>query len=184
MTSRSNPAATLLFWAMILVGGASLAASLWLPAWLELRQAQASERVRLELRDSLREHVTALDLRREHLENDPAYIDRLARREFGEDAAQRESITVEVIPPSPSAQPASQPTEPTWALALEQLAQTHPVVRMYIDPATRWKIQVLSVVLVLAAILFLARRPTGEEAGSAAADVPADPPDTEPAHSR
>lgn len=177
---RSNPAATLLFWAMILVGGSSLAAGFWLPAWLEMRQAQAAERARLQLRDELREHVTALDRRREHLEHDPAYIDRLARREFGEDATDRESIAVSIVgPPVPASAPAA-PDEPAWASTLEQLAQTHPIVRLYVEPDARWKIQALSAGLVLAAVLFLARRPRlAEPAGDA--DEPAQSGEERPA---
>lgn len=189
--NRSNPAATLLFWTMMLVGGASLAASLWLPAWLEMRQAQANERARIRIRDELQETLTALDRRREHLERDPSYIARIARREFSDDPAERENAAIDVFAaPPPSSAPAA-PADPEWMTTLEHLAQTHPLVRMYIEPGVRWKIQILSAALVLAAILFLARRPEAaaapDGAGRAAAgsrpeiDEPAGADENQPA---
>lgn len=177
--NRSNPAATLLFWAMILVGGASLGASLWLPAWLELRDAQAAERARLALRDQLAEHVKVLDVRREHLESDPSYIARIARREFGEDAPGREGV--QVIPPPASAPSVEASGAATWETSLEGLAQNHPLVRMYVDPTTRWKVQALSALLILAAILFLARRPREDDSETAEAQETAHPA-PQPAH--
>jgi hypothetical protein len=81
--SRPSLANTLLFWFMLILGTAGLAPCLALPAWLE-RQAQIEcLRAREIYLAGLQQRLVTVRKQIEHLNDDPAYIIRLAEEDFG-----------------------------------------------------------------------------------------------------
>ena len=104
---------------------------------------------------------TAIDKQIEHSQNDPAYIERLARREFGLQTPGVETvrITTDSAPSSKPATsvPASAPqNEYEERLAMiEHLARNNPAVSVFILPESRSIIMCLCGGLLLAAIVLM-----------------------------
>lgn len=158
---RGNPLVTALFWLMFLVGGGSLVIGLYLPPWLE-NHALNDQLLDVQRRVSeLEARLTALDVQAEHLRTDPAYLERLARREFGIATPGRETVLIESIPlDGPPDAPADLEPVSTRARiesAIETAARTHPVVSLYVRDHTRPIVLGMSLVLMLAAVVLLGR---------------------------
>jgi hypothetical protein len=183
--SRSSLSGTILFWAMVLTGAAGLGPALILPAWLEYQAALAArERARQRVSE-VEKQLVGTHKQIEHLRNDPAYNERIARTELGvvtpgvetilldpprqneastaTGAAARArsggSVTAASAPPQPAPEDALAPElSATIAAAL----QRYPLARIFILDETRPYVMVLSAALLLAAILLLgpSTRPT------------------------
>ncbi|MFN0135952.1 MAG: FtsB family cell division protein [Phycisphaerae bacterium] len=153
-----------LFWAMTLVGGGGLAAALWLPALLEYRDAQRRHADKSAQVAAMEYQNTSIEKQIEHSQNDPAYIERLARREFGLQTPGVETVRLaaETLPTSAPA------TSPTSALSaapqneheqrlamIEHLARTNPLVSVFILPESRATIMCMCGGLLLAAIVLM-----------------------------
>src|SRR5262247_3332927 len=95
---RSSPAITLLFWTMFVVGGLSLAVGMVLPVWLEYRD-ELSRKAEAERKlEEVRQQLVALERRIDHLQNDPAYLERVANREFGIGTPPAaDSVAIEIV---------------------------------------------------------------------------------------
>lgn len=158
---RSNPAITLLFWFMFASGGLSLALGLVLPPWNEFRLAREQLATVEKRREQLVRDLVALDRRIDHLQHDPAYLERVVVREFGLESKEApEGISVRLTEPS------SQPAESTAApqspeqravAIIEEASQTHPFVRMYVLAETRPYVMGMSATLLAAAVVLLGR---------------------------
>lgn len=156
--TRSNPAATLLFWLMFLSAGSSLAACLLLPVWLEyraLRGVYASTNERIV---EMQERLVAYDHQIDHLLNDPAYIERLARQEFGFGESSENVVFVaadeaELPASAPATAPAAQDRVEQVSAYVERAAAGNPLVSLFIRPETRPVVMSLSgLVLVIAVV--------------------------------
>lgn len=158
--NRSSPAITLLFWTMFVVGGLSLAVGMILPVWLEYR-AEISRRDEAYRRlEDVKEQLVALERRIDHLQNDPAYLERVASREFGFGTPPtEEAVAVEIVE-TPTSGPvlleAQGPADRVVAV-IDEATQTHPLLRLYLLNATRPIVMGMSAGLLAAAILLLGR---------------------------
>lgn len=157
---RAGAGTTFLSWLMLLAGGVSLFACLFLPPWLELRalrQEHATARIHVE---QLEEQNRRADKQKEHHKSDPAYIERLNRREFGIEPSGVEVIPVETretatspAPPDPNAEtPAEE-----LAAELERATETSPLVSIFVLDQTRPIVMAMSGVLLIVAVVLLAR---------------------------
>lgn len=158
---------TIMFWLMATMGGGALALCLIMPPWLEY-QAQLE---RLKVADA---QVVALDQRLaatrkqiEHLREDPAYVLRVARQEFGQsiEAPGTQTFAVEPIAaattadPLPSTAVPPEPEEvlPELSVFLAQVIARYPQVGLFVSEQTRPTVMGLSTVLLVTAIVLLGR---------------------------
>lgn len=159
--SRGSPLTTALFWLMFLVGGASLAVGLYLPPWLENRELHAHLTAARERVDALSQRLTALEVQIEHHKTDPAYVERLARQEFGITTEGRETVLIESAQPAEAFAPELELPAPDRSSqiesAIETASQTHPVMSLYLRENTRPIVLGMSLVLMVAAIALLGR---------------------------
>lgn len=159
--NRSNPAITLLFWFMFALGGLSLALGLVLPPWNEFRLAREQLVAVEKRREVLVRDLTALDRRIDHLQHDPAYLERVVVREFGLESKEApEGVSVRLT--EPTSQPleiatAPQSPEQRAVAIIEEATQTHPFVRMYVLAETRPYVMGMSATLLAAAVILLGR---------------------------
>ncbi|MEP0846533.1 MAG: hypothetical protein HRF50_06875 [Phycisphaerae bacterium] len=160
---KSSAAATLLFWLMALLGGASLAAALILPPWMEYRVTRNAYADALRRVEDLEARLTAVNKQIEHIQHDPAYNERLARKEFGIQEPGIETIRLSVPPPEPASQPGGEPAgvegDPVERLAqvVDEAARRNPLVAAYVLDETRPTVLALSALLLVSAILLLNR---------------------------
>jgi hypothetical protein len=169
---RASVLDTLLFWLMMLLGAAALVPCLVLPAWVE-RQAQA------ECLQADQEYLAGLEHRLatarkqiEHLQNDSAYVLRLAEQDFGASLKVPNEETIR-IEPGPAAEDAdgyngdatrrhATPTDrfddelfPQLGVFIDQVMQRYPHAQVFLDGRTRPLIMLMGGVLLLAGILLL-----------------------------
>jgi hypothetical protein len=184
--ARASVLDTVLFWLMMLLGAAPLVPCLVLPAWVE-RQAQ------IECLQAHREYLAGLEYRLqtarkqiEHLQNDPAYVLRLAEQDFGASLKVPNVETIR-IEPGPAAEDASgchgdatrrhaTPTDrfdnelfPQLGVFIDQVMQRYPHAQVFLDGRTRPLIMLMGGVLLLAGILLLGTpqpRPAAEPPSS------------------
>lgn len=160
---------TLLFWLTLLASAALLAPCLILPPWLEYQ----AQRDRLQ---AARRQVEALEFRLRsvekqisHLQNDPAYVLRLAQEEFGETILPPGAETVRIEtgpqsgpstlpPPEPAGEaPAAEDVLPELSAFLARVLQRYPHAQIFVHPRARPVLLVLGGVLLLTAIVLLGR---------------------------
>jgi cell division protein FtsB len=128
--TRPSVANTLLFWLMLCLGLGALAPCLALPAWLE-RQAQVEcLRARERYLAGLQRRLEAVRKQIEHLNDDPAYILRLAEEDFGRAI---KVLDVETIWIDTSSADASVSPEPPPAMSAEEADQLWPELDTFID---------------------------------------------------
>jgi hypothetical protein len=166
--SGTNGFKTLLFWLVILLGTAALAPCLILPAWLE-RQAQLEYlHAHEEYLAALRYRLQATQKQIEHLNNDPAYLLRLAEQEFGGGIAVPNVETI-LIDPGPAASGTTPPSAasadpnaprdekllPELTAFLDQAVQRHPYAQIFVDSRTRPLLMGIGGVLLLTGIVLL-----------------------------
>jgi hypothetical protein len=144
---------------MLLLGGLSLAACLILPPWREMREMRL-ERDRAEQRIARLEQQLALVSKQiEHLRNDPAYLERLSRREFGEPTPGVEFTPVQVEPlPVGEGDPGSDadPREEI-AVAIESASHNNPFVSVFVLDETRPIVMIMSALMIVVALVLLLR---------------------------
>jgi cell division protein FtsB len=150
---------TLFSWLLFFAGGAALFACLYLPAWLELRALRREHfaaRTRIE---QLEQRLTSVTKQIEHLRDDPAYIERLARKEFGTETPGVEIIPIET-PEQTTSQPSSAPASAVQdggATKLERAARKNPLVAVFVLNETRPIVMAMAGVLMLVALVMMYR---------------------------
>ncbi len=151
--------ALLLAWVLLVLGGVTLAAAVLLPPWLEVRELRRQRLLAEQRITRLEQRLEAVARQIDHIQNDPAYLERIGRREFGVVPP-----GVEVIPVEPASPPGATPIEPPtlgppWAERLETAARNRPLVAVLLLPQTRPLVLALSAGAVVVALVLLNRRP-------------------------
>jgi hypothetical protein len=156
-----------LFWLMTLIGAATVVPCLVLPPWFEYKAAVEELESKQLLVTQLEAAMVKAQKQREHLENDPAYVLRLAQQEFGNIALGVE--TVMVGPGSREDPPVPWPAAPLSAAAveghvapelsayLERVWQRYPQAVLFARKDTRPLLLGLGTTLILGALLLLGR---------------------------
>lgn len=161
---RRNWIESALFWATFTTGGGTLIAMLLLPSWIEYAQLQQlhadAQRELAEVRGALQ----TVDKQIEHLQTDPAYIARLARREFGVMPPGAQAITLAHAAPVSATSPgeldprAAHPAavralrdNANLSAALARAARANPLVSVFVLPETRPALMLLAWMLLLSA---------------------------------
>jgi hypothetical protein len=125
-----------------------------------LRQEHAAARTRVV---QLEQSLTRATRQIEHMRNDPAYLERLAHKEFGIDPPGVEVIPVEIRESTNASAPADlAPDAPVEKLAadLERATHTNPLVSVFVLDQTRPIVSAMSGVLIVVALVLLVRRPS------------------------
>ncbi len=161
----SSVVESVFFWLMLLAGAASLAPCLVLPAWLERQAHLSCLAAHQKYVADLRYRLQSARKQIEHLENDPAYLLRLAEHDLGGLLKVPNVRTIPVDPGTPLEQAgqaeadAPSVTEdeliPELSSALAELVRRCPRVDMFVNPETRPVIMVMGATLLAAAILLL-----------------------------
>lgn len=170
--SSRDPLGTTLFWLMFLGGGAALAACLLLPPWFEYQAVRRQEAEMIAQVAAMERRLAALDRQIDHLRHDDAFVNRVARREFGLPTPRREVLDVE--PPAGTAtqmapvfeddappRPREDPLAELNGL-VEESVQRYPLLWLLTGGKSRIVIMVTGALLVLTALLLLCRRPQRE----------------------
>lgn len=152
---RARRLETLLFWLMATVGGGCLAACLVLPAWLEYRVARLAYAAAEQRVAQLERRLTAVGKQIEHIQKDPAYNERLARREFGIQQPGVATIHLDLPPREPSPPVPAEPGDLLERLAarVDEAARRNPLVAAFVLDETRPAVMGLSGGLLLTALL-------------------------------
>jgi len=163
--SRSSVFAGIVGWLMLLAGGTALFACVFLPPWLEIRELRAERDAAREQVARLEEQLTRVTKQSEHFRSDPAYLERLARKEFGTVAPGVEIIPVEPeleqLPPASASDGTASDDE--LAAALEESTRTNPLVAVFVLDTTRPIVMAMSGVVVVMALVVLVRGPTRKD---------------------
>lgn len=177
-----------MFWIMTAAGAAVLVPCLVLPPWIEYRAASGQRRARLAHLATLQHRVASLQRQIDHLRNDPAYLERLAREELaietpGVTVVDHDAPAME-LPDAAALDDSTDSTLdsdalsaafPRLAAAADAAVDSLPRwVAVFAAAETRPWVMGLSCALVASAVLLLGsprRRRTAARAG--AADVPA-----------
>lgn len=165
--ARASVLNTVLFWLMVLLGAAALAPCLLLPAWLE-RQAQIEcLHAREAYVETLRQRLQTAHKQIEHLNDDPAYILRLAQQDFGGALKVPDVETIPIEPgtapdatapqpPMPDKPPADEDQVlPDLTVFVEQTMYRYPYAWMFLDDQTRPVLMILGGVLLLNGVILL-----------------------------
>ena len=145
---------SLLFWFMVLAGGGSAGACLLLPALLDHYAVQVEYAGReRELGELIRANER-LDAQIEHIQYDPAYNERLLRREF--------AVTtpgVRMIPVGDSSRVVDDsPPALTWIERIQRAESSDPRVAVFALDATRPYVMAMGTVTMLVGIALLGPR--------------------------
>jgi hypothetical protein len=148
---------SVLFWMMFTAGGLSLAACLLLPPWFEY-QATHAQWIGAEHRAAaMEQRVRTISRQIERLEQDEAYLNRIAFEEFG--IATPGVETLAVIPSEPEEPNLPQPGRSEERLAIiNRLVERYPLAWVFVQSSTRPAAMGASGLMVLAALLL--RRPS------------------------
>jgi hypothetical protein len=160
---RAGAGTTFLSWLMLLAGGVSLFACVYLPPWLELRALRQEHAAASAYVDRLEQRLARATKQIEHMQSDPAYLERLAHREFGIQPPGVEVIPVEARATTTSpATPGPRAETPAAELAadLERATETSPLVSVFVLDQTRPVVMVMSGVLMIVAVVLLNRART------------------------
>jgi cell division protein FtsB len=160
---------SLLFWLMFTAGGACLTACLLLPPWFEYqatyRQWVEAERRAADVERSVRTIRRQID----RLEQDEAYLNRVAFEELGLPTPGVETLAV--IPSEPAHEADDElPQRQQERLAIiNELVQRYPLAWVFVRPDTRPAAMAASGLMVLAALLLRKPRraaPAAEDEGA------------------
>ncbi len=169
---------SLLFWTMVLVGTAVLAPCLILPPWLEYQAQLDRRRAADQYVAALQAQLNRTNAQIDHLENDPAYLLRLAEQELGDDldlppqeriAIAPDPETAADTPPLPQAPDATASQEsiilPELATFVDRALDRYPYTRLFVAPHTRPPLMILGAALLLGALtlLGLSHRPARQD---------------------
>jgi len=158
LMARANAGTTFLPWLMLLIGGASLFACVLLPPWLELRALRQEHAAAQRHIADLEGRLARASRQIEHVQSDAAYIERLAREEFGVETPGVEIIPVETrqnTTGESAAPPGPPPDE--FATTVERAAHTNPLVAVFVLNQTRPIVMAMSGVIVIVALVLLIR---------------------------
>jgi hypothetical protein len=150
-----------LFWLMLATGGGSLAACLLLPAWLELRHAEARLDEMTATVAEFEKKVEATRLQIIHLKRDPEYNERFVRQEFNVRTPGVEVVDlsplIAVEPDAAASQPA--PTDSSrWTATLERQTQENPYLAVFLADGKRPAAMALSGLMLAGAVLLMHAR--------------------------
>ena len=158
--ARGRFVTTLLFWFMFIAGGGALFACLFLPAWLELRALReaytADRRHTLELERQLARVTKQI----EHIQSDPAYLERLAQEEFGTETPGVQRVPVEIAGSEAAAEAAaaSATAQPeSFEAALERATKRNPFLAIFVLDTTRPIVMVMAGVVLVSAFVLVCR---------------------------
>jgi cell division protein FtsB len=167
--SGTNALKTLLFWFTVLFGTALLAPCLVLPAWLE-RQAQAeyfkAEQQRVA---ALQQRLQMVRMQIDHLNNDPAYVLRLARQEFGKvflipnvetifvepGEAESSGLADAAVPAGEDTPPLADELLPELNVFINEAVQRYPHARLFLDDQSRPILMGVGGALLLTGVVLL-----------------------------
>jgi hypothetical protein len=146
--NRPSVANTLLFWLMLVLGTAGLAPCLVLPAWLERQAQMECLRAREVYLAGLQRRLEAVRKQIEHLNDDPAYVLRLAEEDFGRaikvldvetiwiDTSSADAPALPEDPPEASPEDADQ-LWPELDTFIDAAMQRYPEAQLFLDGRTR-----------------------------------------------
>lgn len=160
LMARANAGTTFLAWLMLLIGGASLFACVILPPWLELRALRQEHDAAQRHIADLEERLARVTKQIEHVQSDAAYIERLARKEFGVEMPGVEIIPVETrqnTTDEPASAPPATPRDQS-ATTVEHNAHTNPLFAVFVLDQTRPIVMAMSGVIVIVALVLLIGR--------------------------
>jgi hypothetical protein len=160
--------AALLCWVMALTSGAALALCLVLPPWIDYQAALAQREASQQRRAAIEQRLEAVRRQNEHLQNDPAYLIRLAREELGGAVQPPGAASVKISPseqqaaldeqhavPAPSGE--AEDVLPELTVFLKQVLDRYPQAYLFVSEKTRPGIMAMSSALLLTAIVLLGR---------------------------
>jgi hypothetical protein len=156
--NSSNRVTFFLSGVMLLAGGGALFASTFLPPLLELRALRLEYQQYRRQVDELEERLIRLTKQKEHIQDDPAYWERLMRKEFG-------TVTPGVQEMPVNVQPAPVDAAPTDADALqnesdqelEQTIWSRPYLAVFILPQTRTLVMSMAGIIILTSLFLMIR---------------------------
>jgi hypothetical protein len=148
--TRPTAANTFLFWLMLLLGTAALAPCLVLPAWFERQAQMECLRARETYLAALQQRLETARRQIEHLNDDPAYILRLAEQDFGGAFKLPDVETVWIdsgppasdtsVPPmiaSDTAAPGGDDLLPELDVFIDNAVRRYPEAALFLDDHTR-----------------------------------------------
>lgn len=156
--SRTDRATFLLAGLMVAAGGAAFFLSAYLPPLLELRALRVEyENTRARVAE-LEERLLRVSKQMEHMRDDPAYWERLMRKEFGTTTPGVQGLPVDVRP-NPVESVAAGPVQPerVFDLDLEEVVWNHPFLAVFVLDETRPLVMAISGVVVLTSIFIMFR---------------------------
>ncbi len=175
--SNRRHAADLLFWFMLLAGGAVLTPALVLPPWLEYQASLDLKARHTQQVARWQAEVTKLRKQREYLENDEAYVLRLAYEDLNlkTPGVERVPITpgeyagvspIEAEPPENAGPPDE--LAPELSALVEEVLDRYPLAGMFLWPQTRPSLLFIGGGLVFTAVALLGepgRKPESQAVG-------------------
>lgn len=158
---------TLLFWTMVLLGSVLIVPALVLPTLFNHEAAAQVERLKLARIAELEKKLATLKKQNE-FRNDPAYLERLERSEFGGAPPGAEAIFIdpglleqtEAALQQRSASSQSEPppvTQTEIADEVQQLMLRYPVTQLFVRSDIRPVLMALGGGMILLAVLLLCR---------------------------
>ena len=159
--ARGRFVSSLLFWFMFIAGGGALFACLFLPPWLELRalrEAYAADRRHTQ---HLEDQLARVTKQIEHIQSDPAYLERLAQEEFGTETPGVQRVPVEIteddVPIEANAATTSSEPNDSFEVALERATRRNPYVAVFVLDATRPIVMIMAGAILVAAFVLVCR---------------------------
>ncbi|MBN2445748.1 MAG: septum formation initiator family protein [Phycisphaerae bacterium] len=162
--ASSNHISAVLFWLMVLAGTVALVPCVILPPLFEYHAQQAVLAATEQRNVELRDRFASVENQVESLENDPAYIERLARQEFGIVPAGVRTIPVSAAEDQPEtaasdadANKPSASTEmlPDVTVRVQQLLHRYPLARVFVWSETRPVLMLLGGIMLVSAVVLL-----------------------------
>ncbi|MCG3129011.1 MAG: hypothetical protein CHACPFDD_03907 [Phycisphaerae bacterium] len=161
--------AGIIFWFTVVAAGGSIAACLLVPAWLDYRRALDEHASMKQRYADLQQQITAIEKQIEHLHNDPAYIERLARKEFGIEIPGVETIYIDARDDgghgAAAGAPASEdptraePLMPALGQVVERTMEKYPAaLTLFTASRSRPIVIGASLITLTAAVVLLGRR--------------------------
>ena len=154
---------TVLFWLMILLGGALLIPGLMLPPWFEYQAARQLQTAKTERIAKLETELATLRKQNE-FRDDPAYLERLERLRFGGGPFDAQAIYInpailEETQESIAAQASAARTQHDSELdaTVEAYLIRYPVLQAFLRDETRPILMACGAGLILLAVLLLSK---------------------------
>jgi hypothetical protein len=169
--ARTQRWESLAFWATLVIGALILAPCLILPVWLEYQAQQARLRAAEAYLATLEKQLAATRKQIEHLQNDPAYVLRLAEAEFGDTIERPGTETVRIAPSSQDAGEGAarggdaldheEAVLPELSAFVEETLRQYPHARLFVHRRSRLVLMIVGGALILVAVVLLGRGGVG-----------------------